>query len=901
MTDTCHAHEFQLDAEGLPELDQDDLARILDEYLLGLERGAPLSPEELCAKHPRLAPYLQKYLSSLNLFHEEAVGSAWKETLPICRLGVGRAAGERIGDFEIVREIGRGGMGVVYEAQQTSLRRRVALKVLPFSSAHDEQQIARFKNEAQAAAQIRHPNIVPVYAIGEEGGVHYYAMQLIEGQSLTTMLEELQTGAAPSSVGTTAPNHLSKPSNNATSKSLADPASKPNGSTLHGAGNTHDHVRAVARLGIQAAEAIHAAHEYGIVHRDVKPSNLLVDDHGKLWVTDFGLARCKGNAELTKSGDILGTMRYMSPEQARGRGGLIDQRTDIYSLGVTLYELATLHHPAGELTEAELFSSPTRFHVKPLRRWNRHVPVDFETIVMKAIAEFPGERYASAQEFADDMSRFLEGKPILASPPSLVSRAGKWARRHLGVLYAAAAVLLVLLASQYYNTLQLSYKNAETERALLSARENLQKANAVLDRFGTRLVDQLAAIPGADGVRYQLLEDSLDFYQDFAAQATNQPALATDLAAAYSKMGSLSERLGKKQEAIQKHLAARDIWRERLANEASNVEAARNLAMSENNVGLLLAETGREHEAIKSLRHAQQILQGLLHVEGQSNTAKADLATTYSNLGLVLRQTGDRQSAARHFRDAIEIQERLVAESPQSEPVLRGLAASYNNLGSLTGATATDPAIDIYEKAVDIQRRLVRNHPINRIYQGDLARTYNNLGYAHAQRQDWKLAEQCYGDAVRIQESLAKASPLAVSYRRDLAISCNNLGMVQSRVRRFAEAESSFRRALELHKLLLAADSADPKLLSNMGSVYNNLGLLFDRQQRSSDAEQAYRQAITFQRKALDATSGKESYRDLLANHYANYEKCLRSQEKLQAADAVLTESKNLLASQGLQ
>ena len=213
------------------------------------------------------------------------------------------------------------------------------------------------------------------------------------------------------------------------------------------AGETADHIRVVARLGIQAAEALHAAHEYGIVHRDVKPSNLLLDDQGKLWVTDFGLARCRENQGLTQTGDVLGTMRYMSPEQALGRTALVDHRTDVYSLGVTLYELATLHHPADELSDAQLLFDRNRPGAKPLRHWNRHIPRDFQTIVLKCIAEFPHERYSTAHELADDLERFLEGQPILASPPSLMSRVSKWAKRRRGVVYAAAAVLLVAVGA----------------------------------------------------------------------------------------------------------------------------------------------------------------------------------------------------------------------------------------------------------------------------------------------------------------------------------------------------------------------------------------------------------------------------------------------------------------------
>ena len=227
----------------------------------------------------------------------------------------------------------------------------------------------------------------------------------------------------------------------------------------------------------------------------MKPSNLLLDEHGKLWVTDFGLARCRESANLTQSGDILGTMRYMSPEQALGRNGLVDHRTDVYSLGVTLYELAALRHPADDVGDLQLFFDRTRTNYRPLRHWNRHIARDFETIVMKAISEFPHERYATAQELADDLTRFREGRPILASPPNIVSRASKWAKRHRAAVVAAMAVAAVLMLSLAIGLVIVARKNAHTDRVnaqLIASRKqsdaNLKRARQMLDRFGSRLV-----------------------------------------------------------------------------------------------------------------------------------------------------------------------------------------------------------------------------------------------------------------------------------------------------------------------------------------------------------------------------------------------------------------------------
>ena len=235
-----------------------------------------------------------------------------------------------LGDYRLVRELGRGGMGIVYEAEQVSLGRRVALKVLPFAAALDPPQLRRFQTEAHAAAQLHHTNIVPVFSVGCERGVHYYAMQFIDGRTLAQVILDQQRAEPPGH----------------------EPSWPHSGPSALGTTGDRARFRLVAELGIQAAEALDHAHRLGIVHRDIKPANLLLDVRGNLWITDFGLARLQDEAGLTMTGDLLGTLRYMSPEQALAHRGTVDHRTDIYSLGVTLYELLTLR-PAWRRTDRQ--------------------------------------------------------------------------------------------------------------------------------------------------------------------------------------------------------------------------------------------------------------------------------------------------------------------------------------------------------------------------------------------------------------------------------------------------------------------------------------------------------------------------------------------------------------------
>ncbi len=308
----------------------------------------------------------------------------------------------------------------MYEAEQLSLGRRVALKVLPATASQDPRQRQRFQIEAQAAALLHHDHIVPVFGIGFDEGAHYYAMQLIDGQPLTRMIRDLVAQSSPESDARSA----------AQTRELTPTGDLDQAPTPRSRGNSsldRQHSRETARIGLEAAQALEHAHEIGVIHRDIKPSNLLIDGRGKLWVADFGLARIpQEEYDLTRTGELVGTLRYMSPEQVRAERDGVDKATDIYSLGVTLYELLTLR-PA--------FSAPSRqemvqriLHDDPVRprRINPSIPRDLETIIFKSIEKEPSARYGSAYELADDLKRFLEDQPIRARRPSLVNRAVKW-------------------------------------------------------------------------------------------------------------------------------------------------------------------------------------------------------------------------------------------------------------------------------------------------------------------------------------------------------------------------------------------------------------------------------------------------------------------------------------------
>jgi serine/threonine protein kinase/Flp pilus assembly protein TadD len=432
-------------SQGSKEPSEGDprLARAMEEYQALLAAGGKPDHAELLARYPEVAGALADCLAGLDFLH--AAGPNLSRPAADSAPSGGLDAGTPLGDFRIVREVGRGGMGVVYEAEQLSLRRRVALKVLPFAGTLDPKQLQRFQNEAQAAACLHHGNIVPVYFVGCERGVHYYAMQFIDGQTLAELIHQLQQPAAPGPGGVDERTTAHPPQGAAGLAAATEPAARQTTWASSGSGRGREFYRQVAELGVQAAEALDHAHQAGVVHRDVKPGNLLLDGQGKLWVTDFGLAHVQSGASLTVTGDLVGTLRYMSPEQALAKRVVIDHRTDVYSLGATLYELLTLRPAFGGTDRQELLRQIAFEEPQAPRRIDRAIPAELETIVLKALEKNPADRYATAQEMADDLRRFLDDQPIRARRPSWRQVAAKWARRHRGVVWAGAVMLAVVL------------------------------------------------------------------------------------------------------------------------------------------------------------------------------------------------------------------------------------------------------------------------------------------------------------------------------------------------------------------------------------------------------------------------------------------------------------------------
>jgi serine/threonine protein kinase/WD40 repeat protein/tetratricopeptide (TPR) repeat protein len=484
-----------------PSSERDPVEQLAEEFAARCRRGERPSLTEYTDKYPDLAGRIRECFPAGGGAEPSAVAPSPPTEAVDPRAETADRVPARLGEYRIVREVGRGGMGIVYEAVQESLGRHVALKVLPFHGLVPPIYRERFAREARAAARLHHSNIVPVFGTGAHEGIDYYAMQFIHGQGLNDVLREVRrlrrpaaTAGSPGQTtpdgtaglaqglltgqfsrgdalaldaagpGAAAPVDASAPTETGPRVAGTRAALPPTlGQPSELAGRPEaQYFRGVAHLGVQVADALAYAHRQGLLHRDIKPSNLLLDTHGIAWVTDFGLAKSEGD-ELTSPGDIVGTVRYMAPERFRGQA---DPRSDVYSLGVTLYELMTLRPAFEDANRARLIERVAREEPPTPRKLDAHIPRDLETIVLKAMAKEPAGRYGSADALAEDLRRFLADRPVLARRSPLPERAWRWCRRNPAVATLSGFAALLVAAVAVVSSVAALWLHTERDTAL---------------------------------------------------------------------------------------------------------------------------------------------------------------------------------------------------------------------------------------------------------------------------------------------------------------------------------------------------------------------------------------------------------------------------------------------------
>lgn len=961
----------------MPDAPLNDVAidDLVSEYLAGRRRGDRVSVVEFARRHPHWEDEIRRLLPAALAL--ERIRGHRKATASVAASQAGELLAEtRLGDFLLLEEIGHGGMGVVYKARQTSLGRIVALKVLRAGAMAVPKHARRFEREAQAAARLHHTNIVPVFGVGHQDGIHYYVMQWIEGEGLDRVIAELgrmetagETTAAASAksedarrqratasdvarvllgagqcrsaAGRNSTLNIVADSTNAASRDRhslqsaatlggappsAEPSNAANGSAAADppatatqasseASINRQYWRSVARIGLEAAQALEYAHSQGTLHRDVKPGNLIVDRRGTVWITDFGLAKLLHNESLTETGDVVGTLRYMSPEQFRGQA---DGRSDVYGLGVTLYELVTLRPAFDASGRAGLLDQILRQEPVRPRKLRPSMPRDLETIILKAISREPNHRYQTAGEMAADLERFLDDQPVRARRIGPLERFWRWCRRNPATALptAAAAVLLALacglatgaylretslrataeyqtrraerglsqaeaqrkLAEQNYTKAQTEQQRAEqnanaAQRQQRRAEANLALALQAFEQVFERVAPSVLPRPNevdAGDEAYEppyqvivsvedaaLLQSMLTFYDRFAEENTTNRKLQSEAAKAHRRVGDIHQRLGQLQEAETAYRRALALYR-RLDKE---------------------------------------------HPDDQSHHAL--VAPLLNELGQVQRMMYHREDAQRSHRDALAILDEMYRQSPNSPEIMLELIRThhlYNNAIWGLKSRASDDDVQLValaemnsRKALELVEKLIETDPQNPEYRLTLARCYRELVAVHWNFHRRREAADSLLKSIGILDKLVSEYPTVPLYRYELVYTLSSRDDRLWGESGITGVCARFERAIELARLLSEEFPLVPEYATRYAYTCYKYGRMLDDEDLDRRAEELLRQSVELRREQTERFADVPHCRFFHAFACGQLANHLKRHDRLDEARELLSEAIELL------
>lgn len=893
-----------------PSTERDPLEVVAAEFMEQLRLGRRPSVDDYAAQHPGLAAEIRDLFPTIaateRLKAREERSSGGRATLGPVQL-------ERLGDFRLIREIGRGGMGVVFEAEQESLRRRVAVKVLPRQVLLDETQLKRFEREARIAANLHHTNIVEVFGVGEEDGFHYFVMQYIRGVGLDAtvpLLAKLLLAPEPAEA-TTRSRPNSKEAEAAAVELLGQDRPNP---TKPGP----TYWRNIARIGLQAADALHYAHGQGVLHRDIKPANLLLGSQGTVWLADFGLAKAAHGDDASLSRGIAGTLRYMAPEQFNG---CADLRSDLYSLGLTLYELLALRPAFEESDQSRLIQRISQGPPPPPPSTTRiGIPRDLETIVLKAICHDPAGRYPSAAEFSDDLRNFLEDRPIRARRVRMTERLGRWCRRNKGLaaLSGTSVFLLVLVAvvaSVGYVRTKKALHGEATERSNAEASANLaiEALDRMFERFSparVRMIPQPSA-PAAAGEAMPspgspilskeaaaLLEEMLPFYDRLARQTGNEQKLKARTADANRRVGAIRQRLGQYDQAINAYQRAIALYEDLRGGSPSDPAWKLESARSHNELGRVHTLRRQDAPARQSHLAALALLEADAALTAAPPALRFELARTCYLLGTQERPLPggnpgqgepppqrDDERRTRLAR-AVAVLRQLSAQPPPNPDCQHLLALCYLEGAPVDGPRRSD-ANSAAENAIEILEGLVRAFPDTPDYAYDLSEAYARIRIPRPPIPDEIQAtiEERLGKSLALLQKLVRQHPDLPDFLAAEARLHDKLGSFQRQMDRWADAESSFSKAIALQTRLVERFPDVPSYGIWMATFRIAFADALVRRSQAATARSELEGALATLLRQLEQRPEQPRPRDLLALGYSKLAIALRQLGEQDQAD----------------